>query len=67
MEPEVKVEDYLITASDRCDACQAQAYVYVQLESGELFFCLHHWKYHNEGLSKLVLEVLDESERLLIR
>lgn len=67
MESTTVVTDYLLTAKDRCDACNAQAYVYVAFESGDLLFCLHHWKEHSEVLNDTAMEVYDESERLLIR
>jgi hypothetical protein len=64
MEPEVAETDYLLTANDRCDACQAQAYVYVKLESGDLLFCLHHWRANFKSLSMIATSVVDESGRL---
>ena len=38
------LESRELNATDRCDACGAQAYVRVILEStgGELLFCAHH-------------------------
>lgn len=67
MENKTADTDYLLTAEDRCDACNAQAYVYVAFESGDLLFCLHHWKVHSEALQATATDVVDESERLLIR
>jgi hypothetical protein len=65
MKPEVADTDYLLTANDRCDACQAQAYVHVELESGDLLFCLHHWKKHFNKLVIIATSFTDETERLL--
>lgn len=59
--------DYLLTPQDRCDACQAQAYFQVQFESGELFFCLHHWLVNKDSMVDIALDVVDESERLLAK
>jgi hypothetical protein len=67
METATEDTDYLLTAKDRCDACQAQAYVYVALESGDLLFCLHHWKENEPVLSQTAVDVIDETERLLVR
>jgi hypothetical protein len=67
MENKVEDTDYVLNTTDRCDACNSQAYVYVKLESGDLLFCLHHWTENKDLLSALALEVLDESERLLAR
>jgi hypothetical protein len=67
MDTKVEVPDYVLTAEDRCDACRAQAYVYVVLESGELLFCLHHWNENKGVLEKSATEVVDESAKLLLR
>jgi ethanolamine ammonia-lyase small subunit len=54
-----------ITAQDRCDRCGAQAYVLVRLETGgELFFCAHHARKHDEVLRPMAAEWIDETERL---
>ena len=54
-----------LNASDVCDRCGAQAYVRVVLPgSGELLFCAHHGRQHAEALSKIAVEIQDESERL---
>ena len=55
-----------LTASDRCDRCGAQAYVRVHLSSGgELLFCAHHGRKHEEKLSQIAHSWHDESCRLL--
>ncbi|MFC7374318.1 hypothetical protein ACFQS2_11540 [Brachybacterium sp. GCM10030267] len=54
-----------LTAHDRCDRCGAQAYVKVRLEAGgELMFCAHHARAHEDALKGIVSEVIDETERL---
>lgn len=64
---ELQSDDYMLTIEDRCDACTAQAYVYVLFESGDLLFCLHHWKEHQNNVAEAAKDVLDESHRLLVR
>jgi hypothetical protein len=54
-----------LTVADRCDRCGAQAYVRVQLRSGELFFCAHHARAHSEAFSSVATHVQDETDRLL--
>lgn len=54
-----------LTASDRCDSCGAQAYIRVTIGSSELFFCAHHGRRHQEKLSAVATDWLDESSRLL--
>ena len=58
----IELEPYLLDARDRCDACTAQAYVRVYLESGVLDFCGHH--YNKFGNRINAVEVRDEREKL---
>lgn len=37
-------------ATDRCDRCGAQAQARVELVSGDLLFCLHHFRQHRAVL-----------------
>lgn len=54
-----------LLATDRCDRCGAQAYVRVRLASGgELLFCGHHAKEHEEALRQVAVDIHDETERL---
>lgn len=54
-----------LTAADRCDRCGAQAYVRVVLSnSGELLFCAHHNRQHASALTKIAVEIQDETRRL---
>jgi hypothetical protein len=55
----------VLTASDRCERCGAQAYVRVTLLSGsELLFCAHHAREHEARLREVAVEIHDETERL---
>ena len=54
-----------LTAMDRCDRCGAQAYVRVLLPSGlELLFCTHHNRQHSPALTKIAIDIYDETGRL---
>ena len=54
-----------LTALDRCDRCGAKAYLRVTLASGgELLFCAHHGKKHQEKLSQIAHSWHDETARL---
>ena len=61
---------WLLDATDRCDRCQAQAYVKVIGDIGELLFCGHHYNKvmdNAEGYKKMMafmVEVIDERTRL---
>ena len=54
-----------LSSLDRCDRCGAQAYVRVTLGGGgELLFCAHHARQHEEKLREMSASIHDESERL---
>ena len=69
--PSVVSKQYLLDAKDRCDSCDAQAYVRIRGLSGELMFCNHHYnKIMNdqdgyEKMMSFMLEVIDEREKLI--
>ena len=54
-----------LTAADRCDRCGAQAYLRVILASGgELLFCAHHARKHEDKLRQVALRIHDETSRI---
>lgn len=62
--PTINTDVHRLTALDRCDSCGAQAYVRVELASGELLFCAHHAAQHREKLEPVALLWYDETDRL---
>jgi hypothetical protein len=56
-----------LNAADRCDECGAQAYIRVELATGELLFCGHHGNEKREALQPIALKWTDETEKLLSR
>ncbi|HEY7859660.1 MAG TPA: hypothetical protein VIC82_14275 [Candidatus Nanopelagicales bacterium] len=64
MTPTLAPEQALL-ATDRCDRCSAQAYVRVTLSAGgDLLFCGHHFREHEDRLRPLALRIQDETDRL---
>lgn len=54
-----------LNATDRCDRCGAQAYVRAELSNGgELLFCAHHARAHEEKLREIAALIHDETGRL---
>ncbi len=54
-----------LTAEDRCDRCGAQAYLRVALQvGGELLFCAHHAREHEDKLKEVAVTVVDETHKL---
>jgi hypothetical protein len=68
---ETEVKEFVLTALDRCDACDSAAYVQVTGVTGDLLFCAHHYnKIENDevALAKMMafaFEIVDERERLI--
>jgi hypothetical protein len=66
-----KTKEYVLTTSDRCDSCDAQAYVRVTGVTGELMFCAHHYNkimsdaVGYDKMMKFAYEILDEQEKLV--
>ena len=56
-----------LTALDRCDVCGAQAYIRVELASGDLVFCSHHGNEKKAQLEPVAVSWHDESAKLLVR
>lgn len=53
----------MLTAHDRCDRCNAQAYVQVRWPVGSLLFCAHHFAKYEENIGSGVT-VTDERDKL---
>jgi hypothetical protein len=53
-----------LTAADRCDRCGARAYYRVSLMNGELLFCAHHGRDYMPQLSKVAIEIHDQTEAI---
>ena len=56
-----------LTALDRCDVCGAQAYIRVELASGDLIFCSHHGNENKTKLEPITISWHDQSEDLAKR
>ena len=61
---EVEETTYLLDASDRCDNCGAQAYFRCFFDRGTLDFCYHHYNKFSPKLTEVMLDVIDESDKL---
>jgi hypothetical protein len=63
-------EDYILSASDRCDRCSAEALVLVKGVTGELMFCGHHYNkivedtLAHQNLINFSYEIIDEREKI---
>lgn len=59
-----QTEERVITGLDRCDSCGAQAYFLAVFESGELYFCRHHFLKNESAIRDIAYHIIDQSETL---
>ena len=64
MVEETTEKSYVLNAKDRCDSCNAQALVWVNLVPGDLLFCGHHYAKNEAALAPYVIEVIDERHKI---
>jgi len=62
---EVVEKSYVLGPQDRCDSCSSEALVWVNGVAGELLFCGHHYKKHEEKLKDYAFEIIDERDKLI--
>lgn len=68
--PSVKEKQWKLTNLDRCDKCNARAYILIKGSTGELLFCNHHYEKimnNPDSYTKMMsfmLEIVDEREKL---
>jgi len=71
IDEEVKPKEWQLNSLDRCDSCEAQAYVKVKGITGELLFCNHHYNTimnNPETYAKMMsfmIEITDERKKLV--
>jgi hypothetical protein len=70
IDEEIKPKEWLLSSIDRCDSCEAQAYVKVTGITGELLFCNHHYNKIMDNadsykkMMEFMITVTDEREKL---
>lgn len=66
-----EVKEWILKATDRCDACGAEALVQVTSLNGDLLFCGHHYNKimsNADGYTKMMkfaITITDEREKLV--
>ncbi len=59
------IAPHILSAADRCDRCGARAYLRVTLPGGgELLFCAHHGRAHEDALIAADARIEDETAKL---
>lgn len=57
-------EEIELKVSDRCDACPAQAFVYLKGITGELYFCGHHYAKNEKKLKSWAFKIIDARDTI---
>lgn len=58
----IDVEWY--TPAELCDSCFSQSYYMVVFDTGNLFFCRHHFNKNEALIFEKAFDIVDESELL---
>jgi len=64
---DVEITSDTMNATDRCDSCGAQAYVWVNGIAGDLLFCGHHFAKSEDKIRAYAFEVIDERHKLEVK
>lgn len=48
--------------ADRCDRCGAQAFVVTRHTAGDLMWCAHHYRKHQDELLEEAQAILDDTD-----
>lgn len=57
-------KEFTLTGLDRCDRCNAQAYMIAMKGKQELLFCAHHGTKHLSALVEAGFDIHDERDAL---
>lgn len=59
----------VLTHADRCDACGAQAFIWVNMPNSNsgLLYCSHHFNRFEDGLRKVAIEIYDERYKINVK
>ena len=52
------------TPQEQCDVCPSQSYYMVVFDTGNLFFCNHHYRKNEALIFDNALDIIDEYELL---
>ena len=56
----------VIQPQDRCDRCIAKAFYMVVFNRGDLYFCAHHFREHEDSFIETALDIYDETDEVLL-
>lgn len=59
----------VLNNADRCDACGAQAFVWINMPESDagLLYCAHHFNRFEEGLKKVAIDIFDERYKINVK
>lgn len=54
----------MLTLTDRCDRCGAQAFIVAYLAACELMFCMHHGRQYMDALCEVADDIYDGTDTI---
>ena len=64
VDDKIEIQEVELKVTDRCDACSAQAFVYLKGISGELYFCGHHYAKNEGKLQAWAFTIIDARDTI---
>jgi hypothetical protein len=59
-----ETKEKVLKIADRCDRCNAQAFILAKGIQGELYFCGHHYNKNKESIDSWAFEVINEIDSI---
>lgn len=59
-----EIKEKVLKIADRCDRCNAQAFILAKGIQGELYFCGHHYNKNKDGIDSWAFEVINEIDSI---
>ncbi len=69
VEAEARPLSNTLNNQDRCDACGAQAFIWVQMPNATagLLYCVHHFNKYEAKLREVAIDVVDERYKINVK
>jgi hypothetical protein len=59
-----ETKEKVLKIADRCDRCNAQAFILARGIQGELLFCNHHYNKFKESIDSWAFEIINEIDSI---
>lgn len=66
LENKLNTNSKVIKETDRCDRCIQKAVYMVVFNHGNLYFCNHHFKEHEDNFIEKALDIYDDTDETIM-